>query len=69
MLSMIQEWSKEEGHSDDKYPVKRRNHVAACLGYGGQHPQLFISGGIDSSYKVLDDIWLWDPKSNKWKEV
>ena len=28
-----------------------------------------MSGGIDSGGRALKDMWLFDVKSNKWKEV
>ena len=46
----------------------RFNHIAACLGYGGQHKTLLISGGF-GNIDVLDDMWLLDPQSGRMEEV
>ena len=50
-------------------PVKRFHHAAVCLGYGGNHPQLLITGGRDIGNKVLKDTWILDIQSEKWREV
>ena len=44
-------------------------HAAVCLGYGGDHPQLLVTGGLDAGHKVLSDAWLLDVKSGQWREV
>ena len=48
--------------------MSRRNHIAACLGYGGQHQRLLISGGYGGGH-ILDDMWLLDPQSGRMEEV
>ena len=40
-----------------------------CLEYGGDHPQLLITGGVDEDYEVLSDAWILDLRAGKWKEV
>lgn len=50
-------------------PACRSYHAAVCLGYGGDHPHLFITGGIDKDDNVLSDAWLLDIQSGKWTEV
>ena len=50
-------------------PVKRCNHAAVCLGYGGDHPQLLVTGGREASNKVLKDAWILDMQSGRWREV
>ena len=40
-----------------------------CLGYGGDHPQLLITGGIVFGDKVLSDSWMLDLQSGRWREV
>ena len=42
-------------------------HIAACLGYGGQHKTVLISGGLGMI--ILDDLWLLDVESGRWEEV
>ena len=50
-------------------PVERTAHAAVCLGYGGDHPQLLITGGMGGGGKVLKDAWVLDMQSEKWREV
>ena len=50
-------------------PVKRCYHAAVCLGYGGDHPQLLVTGGKGGGAKVLKDAWILDMQSGKWREV
>ena len=40
-----------------------------CLGYGGDHPHLLVTGGLGADYKVLKDAWILDMQSVKWREV
>ena len=42
-----------------------------CIGYDGDHINLLVSGGTGSDGRALKDmtLWLFDFKSNKWKEV
>ena len=40
----------------------RGYHIAACLGYGGKHQRLLISGGSGDG-ETYDDMWLMDPQS------
>ena len=44
-------------------------HAACCIGYGGDHVNLLVSGGESSDDQALKDMWLFNFKSNKWKEV
>ena len=48
--------------------MSRRDHAAVCLGYGGDHPKLLVIGG-KSPGKVLNDAWMLDLQSRRWKEV
>ena len=55
-------------------PRGRGYHIAACLGYGGQHQRLLISGGASGdaggvSVRYNDDLWLMDPQSGRMEEV
>ena len=53
----------------DPWPIGRSNHIAVCLGYGGQHKTVLISGGVGAGHEVYGDMWLLDPVSGTWKEV
>ena len=47
----------------------RSGHAAVCLGYGGDHPCLLVTGGLDMDKTVLSDAWILDLQSGKWREV
>ena len=47
----------------------RKYHAAVCIAYGGDRPQLVITGGLDAGDKVLNDVWIMDVQSGKWKKV
>ena len=49
-------------------PMKRWDHTAVCLGYGGDNPKLLVIGGR-SPEKALNDVWMLDLQSRRWKEV
>ena len=49
--------------------MERSSHAACCLGYAGDNVQLLVSGGTSKDDNVLDDIWLFDCSTKKWKEV
>ena len=53
----------------DPWPGKRWYHIAACLGYGGQHQRLLISGGGIVGGVKYDDMWLMDLQSGKMEKV
>ena len=65
-ILFIQHWSMLEIQGES-YPVGRSGHAAVCLGYGGDHPQLLITGGYDGTR--LSDVWLLDLQSGRWREV
>ena len=48
-------------------PEARYSHAAVCLGYGGDHPQLLVTGGLGNG--VLSDVWMLDVQSGRWREV
>ncbi len=54
-------------------PVPRDAHAAACVGYGGDNPQLLITGGLeeatDEEEATLSDVWLFDLQTKQWREV
>ncbi len=47
----------------------RSDHAAVCLWNGVDHPQLFITGGLDKNNKVLNDAWILDFQAGRWREV
>ena len=47
----------------------RSRHIATCLGYGGQHKAVLISGGLGVNIITLDDLWLLDLESGRCEEV
>ena len=49
-------------------PKGRSFHAAVCLGYGGDHSQLLVTGGFDGR-RVMSDVWLLDVQSGRWREV
>ena len=65
----MQHWSKVEHPVGEPHPVERSAHAAVCLGYGGDRPQLLVTGGLDDSKEVLNDAWMLDVTSGNWTEV
>ena len=63
----MQHFSKMDTQGES-CPKGRDSHAAVCLGYGGDHPQLLVTGGWDG-YSVLSDVWLLDVQSGRWREV
>ena len=54
----------------EPHPMGRAAHAAVCVGYGGDHPQLLVIGGMAADdYHVLEDAWMLDVQSGKWREV
>lgn len=60
----LQHWTRLEKRSGEPWPEARYDHAAACVGYGGDHPQLLITGGYPTS-----DTWLLDLQTGRWREV
>ena len=65
----VQHWTRVDIQEGESCPVGRTGYAAVCLGYGGDHPQLLITGGLDVGDKVLSDSWILDLQSGRWKEV
>ena len=57
-----------EPREGEPWPVGRCGHAACCLGYGGDHIHLLITGGA-RDFKLLKGIWLFNLSLKKWKEV
>ena len=68
-IPSCQEFTKVEQCEGEPWPVGRISHAACCLGYGGDHAQLLVTGGIGEDNKTLKDAWLFDLSSGKWREV
>ena len=64
-----QEWTKLEKPEGAPWPVERSAHAACCLNYGEEHPQLLVTGGVDKNYTTLQDVWILDVNSRRWREV
>ena len=64
----MQHWSKFDVNGES-CPIEREGHAAVCLGYGGDHPQLLVTGGVDSHLVVKHDIWMLDLQSGRWREL
>ena len=65
----VQHWTLVDIQEEETCPVGRLSHAAVCLGYGGDHPQLLITGGLDVDNKVLSDSWILDLQSGRWSKV
>ena len=63
----MQHFSKMDTQGESS-PKGRYGHAAVCLGYGGDHPQILVTGGW-ASFGVLSDVWLLDVQSGRWREV
>ena len=55
--------------NNDPCPVERSCHCAVCLRYGGDQPELLVSGGVDGEGVVLSDMWILRVHSWTWKQV
>ena len=64
-----QEWTKLDKSDGAPWPVGRCDHAACCLNYGDDQPALLMTGGIDKNHNTLNDAWLLDVYSRRWKEV
>ena len=51
------------------WPVERASHAACCLNYGEEHSQLLVTGGKGNYTTTLQDAWILDVNSGRWKEV
>ena len=65
----VQHWTRVDIQEGESCPVGRSSHAAVCLGYGGDRPQLLITGGLDVDSKVLSNSWILDLQSGRWREV
>ena len=66
---LSQEWTKLEKPEGASWPVNREFHAACCLNYGEEHPQLLVTGGLDNNDNTLQDTWILDVNSGRWRKV
>ena len=66
---LSQEWTKLEKPEGASWPVERSAHAACCLNYGEEHPQLLVTGGWDKNDNTLQDAWVLDVNSGRWRKV
>ena len=64
----MQHWSILVDQDCEPRPAPRDHHAAVCLGFGGGHPQLLVTGGRQNDQEDFD-AWLLDIESKKWREV
>ena len=69
MYHLFQEWTKLEKTEGAPWPVGRDSHAACCLNFGEDDPQLLITGGVDDNGNSLQDAWILDVNSGRWREV
>ena len=69
LFVFMQHWRKLEGNQGDLWPAGRADHAAVFLGPGGDHAQLFITGGWGTGLNTLSDAWTLDIESMRWREV
>ena len=62
----LQHWSVLDKGERETWPVGRWGHAAVCLGYGGDHPRLLISGGVDKDNRILNETWILDLQAGRW---
>ena len=58
-----------EPREGEPWPVERDSHAACCIGYGGDHVHLLVTGGRGRDGKILNDVWLLNLSSKRWTEV
>ena len=63
----MQHWSQLDVGGGPR-PRGRLSHAAVCLGYGGHHPQLLVTGGWGGGV-TLSDAWVLDIVFRRWREV
>ena len=69
LCHLSQEWTKLGRPEGASWPVERDTHAACSLNYGEEHPQLLVTGGVDKDGNTLQDAWILDVNSGRWREV
>ena len=49
--------------------MERSGYAACCLNYGEEHLKLLVTGGRDKNDNALQDAWILDVNSGRWREV
>jgi len=62
-------WTKLEQSEGAPWPVGRDDHAACCLNFEEDEPVLLMTGGTDDNGNTLNDVWLLDVNSRRWREV
>ena len=63
--TVIQHWRKLD-HEGEHCPKARSSHAAVCLDYGGDYPQVLVTGGDGGGDEVVSDAWMLDVQSGNW---
>ena len=69
LCHLSQEWTKLERPRRAPWPAERAGHAACCLNYGEEHPQLLVTGGVNNNGYSLQDAWILDVNSGRWRRV
>ena len=69
LCHLSQEWTKLERPQGAPWPAERDTHAACCLNYGQDHPQVLVTGGKNKNGNTIDDMWILDVQSGRWREV
>ena len=69
LCHLPQKWTELEKPEEAPWPVERSSHAACCLNYGEENPQLLVTGGVDRNSNILQDAWILDVNSRRWREV
>ena len=66
---VFQEFTVVVQREGEPWPVERYNHAACCIGYTGDHVHLLVCCGLGRDGNILEDMWLFNVSSKRWKEV
>ena len=70
LMFNLQQWSQLNRKDEEPCPPGRSAHAAVCLGYGESNPQLLVTGGwAKVGERIMNDVWMLDVQSGKWREV
>ena len=69
LCHLSQEWTKLERAEGAPWPAERSDHAACCLNYEQDHPQVLVTGGWDKNGNTINDMWILDVQSGRWREV
>ena len=69
LCHLSQEWTQLDRAEGVPWPAERDSHAACCLNYGQDHPQVLVTGGQDKNDNAINDMWILDVQSGRWREV